>query len=803
MAGGPLNIHDIARHFAATQVSDNSWKALCPAHKDSNASLSITEGKDGKTLLNCLAGCDYRAVLAAVGLSPKDLFAEPPAGARPLPFKYGMTLADYARAKNFDPAILRTWGLHDGSYITRKGQAYPGLAIPYQDAQGNVTALRWRMRMEKEEGQEPSRFLWSKGAKIGLYGLWKLNQTEKTVILVEGESDCHALWAIGANALGVPGASNYRPGRDDPALQFFDRIYVHLEKDQGGQALYDSLSGNGKFKRPSTLHDKLLFFSLPGYKDPCAAWEKLHQKPDEFRRIIGAAIRAAQPAASFERPKEWAKPAAAATAARRDRRALSSPINGAAGGRPKTDYIGLVNDYKTHFTADGHLTLRHWRNAWYHYNGRCYKPRLDVDIENAATAYMQNPQVAEAYHVQPSANALRNLLLGLRSTSNCGIPAETEAPSWLTSGQPASGWMAMQNTLINIEAAAAAHLAAEQSDRPVSAEDIASYTKPLSPDLLSTFSLAYDYDPHADCPRFRAWLQSTQPNIQLQDALLMLMGLALVPDTSYNVCFFLFGEGGTGKSTYLDILAALIGDENVCRVPILKMEDRFSTWPLAENLLNIVGEMPSDDPQGRLRYIEGDFKDSISGGMITVERKGKDICTARCTARHVFATNTLPVFFDKSEGIWDRLVIIPFEQRFRGGGDEIRNIKDTIIPQELPGIFNWALRSLAELRTHTRFPEPDLCQSIKQHHRERCDFDASYLRDFYHAEPDAELPVSACYDHYRAMLLANGLAPRSSPTFQQAVARVYGIRPTKRSRADQTRVFRGLAADYHTDRGAF
>ena len=787
-----MNIHEIATHFGATQTSDNSWKARCPAHNDTNASLSITEGKDGKVLVHCLAGCDFREVLMSAGLSPRDLFAEPAPGARKLPFKYGLTLKEYADAKKFEPAMLRTWGLHDGTYITRKGQEYPGVAMPYQDAKGDVTAIRWRMRMEKEQGPEPSRFLWSKGAKLSLYGLWKLDATEKSVILVEGESDCHALWSIGANAVGVPGAANYRPDRDDSALEFFSQIYVHIEKDTGGQTVFDNFSGNGKFKKPSALLDKVFFFTLTGYKDPSEAWQSLHHKPEEFRRVIGAAMRAAKPAATFERPQCWPKEQ------KKDLRAISSPANGEAGGRPKTDYIGLVEDYKSYFTTDGHLTLRHWRNAWYQYNGRCYKPRLDVDIENAATSYMQNPQVADAYHVQPSANALRNLLLGMRSTKNCGIAAETEAPSWLSTGQPAPGWMAMENTLVNIEAAAQAHFRVEQSDRRLNGELVESYTRPLTPDLLSTFALGYKYDPDAQCPRFLKWLQTTQPNTDIQTALLMLMGLALVPDTSYNVCFFLYGEGGTGKSTFLDILAALIGYENVCRVPILKMEDRFSTWPLAESLLNIVGEMPTDDPQGRLRYIEGDFKDSISGGMITVERKGKDICTARCTARHVFATNALPVFFDKSEGIWDRLVIIPFEQRFRGGAGEVRNIKDTIIPEELPGIFNLALANLAELRTHTRYPEPDVCLAIKQHHRERCDFDASYLRDFYHQEPDAELSVSECYDHYRAMLLANGLAPRSSPTFQQAVARIYGIRPTKRSRSDQTRVFRGLAADYNT-----
>lgn len=48
------------------------WLALCPAHPDRKPSLSIRlEG--GRVLVHCFAGCDADAVLAAVGLSWRDL----------------------------------------------------------------------------------------------------------------------------------------------------------------------------------------------------------------------------------------------------------------------------------------------------------------------------------------------------------------------------------------------------------------------------------------------------------------------------------------------------------------------------------------------------------------------------------------------------------------------------------------------------------------------------------------------------------------------------------------------------------
>lgn len=56
-------------------VKRNGTKATarCPAHPDSNPSLSITK-IEGQALVHCHAGCDWRGVLAAIELSAPDLY---------------------------------------------------------------------------------------------------------------------------------------------------------------------------------------------------------------------------------------------------------------------------------------------------------------------------------------------------------------------------------------------------------------------------------------------------------------------------------------------------------------------------------------------------------------------------------------------------------------------------------------------------------------------------------------------------------------------------------------------------------
>ncbi|MBO4513778.1 MAG: hypothetical protein J5746_13545 [Victivallales bacterium] len=813
-----MKIDDILHRFSGvTQTGRDSWKCTCPVHNDSNASLSISE-KQGKILMNCLAGCPIEAVLNAVGLQMKDLFLDEKPKAHGGNYAYGCTMAQYAQAKCFDLEKLKSFGLSDGERLSNRGTKSPGVRIPYWNSRNAMEpcGVRWRMRMQKEQGNEPSRFLWERDSRLCLYGIWRKDDAQRDVILVEGESDCHSLWSVDYtdadgvrcffNALGFPGASNYRPDRDDQELQFYDTIYVHIEKDTGGHTLFTRLTGTDGKHSPSSLLPKMKFFSLAGYKDPSDAWVRMHtttlpkeEQDREFYRFIHVAVLNAQPWHAFVQPDCWKSLEQRQDAQPAEPAKGKTPKTGATqqqgrGGRPATDYAGMVDAFRRlYFTApDGCLTLRYWRNAWYLYNGKCYRQMLDADMENTAMTFLLNPQTTEQFHCQPSANALRTMLLGLRSTMHCGIPAQAEMPLWLSSGETASGWRAMGNCLIDVETAATYHYIALTENRKPTPDEVAKYTRPLTPDLLSTFSMDYAYDAEADCPHFKAWLASTLPDPALQRCVQQMLGLLLVPDTSYNICFFCYGDGGTGKSTFADILRAVICEGNVCRFPLLKFDDKFSTWVLAESLVDIVGEMPTEDPQGKLRSIEGDFKDAVSGGTLTIEKKGKDITFAKCTARFVFCCNTLPIFFDKSEGIWDRLIIIPFEQRFRGSASEVRDIKATIIPDELPGIFNFALAGLADLRGFTRFPEPAACEAAKQYHRDRCDFDGTFLRENFSVKEGTETPVSYAYEKYKAELLANGLATRSSPTFQQAVARIFGLRPVKRSSNDATRVWRNL-----------
>ena len=139
-----------------------------------------------------------------------------------------------------------------------------------------------------------------------------------------------------------------------------------------------------------------------------------------------------------------------------------------------------------------------------------------------------------------------------------------------------------------------------------------------SPGFLSPVQLGASYDPEAECPAFEAYLAATAPD--LREMLLELLGLLLVPDNSYQRAFMLLGEGGTGKSTFLNLLKALLGAPNVSTVALHELdEDRWARADLYGKLANTSPDLPSQALRG-----SSSFK-AITGGT----RSGPSASTPR------------------------------------------------------------------------------------------------------------------------------------------------------------------------------
>ncbi len=196
----------------------------------------------------------------------------------PAPGK-GLTLEAYAKAKHLSVPFLESLGVQ--TIKSPYGNGFDAVAIPYHDVEGNLIRSRLRSAISGER-----KFAWDeqRGKSAGLYGLNRRPESGSQIYLVEGESDSHTLWQRGIAALGLPGAGNFKPERDDVGLNGF-QIIALIEPGQSGEAMLGSL-------RKSAHAEIIKVARLDGFKDV----NELHCKAgDRFDAVLSACTLAARP----------------------------------------------------------------------------------------------------------------------------------------------------------------------------------------------------------------------------------------------------------------------------------------------------------------------------------------------------------------------------------------------------------------------------------------------------------------------------------------------------------------------------
>ena len=133
----------------------------------------------------------------------------------------------------------------------------------------------------------------------------------------------------------------------------------------------------------------------------------------------------------------------------------------------------------------------------------------------------------------------------------------------------------------------------------------------------------------------------------------------------------------------------------------------------------------------------------------------------------------MPHFSDRSNGIWDRLRLIPFNVVIRNTDQQDPRLIDKLM-EERPGILNWALQGLAELRMHTVFPQSEEGRLALEQLRAESDHEATFLSETVRADPEGVEPFMRLYSAYREWCQDNGFnSPVSSSKFKNAILRVF------------------------------
>ena len=280
-------------------------------------------------------------------------------------------------------------------------------------------------------------------------------------------------------------------------------------------------------------------------------------------------------------------------------------------------------------------------------------------------------------------------------------------------------------------------------------------TRELEPhrrEHYATSAVPYDYAPKA-VPVF--WNYFLGETVGAARAFLQeFAGYALTTEMSYELALWLFGPPGSGKSTFLAGLQAMLGHRSGL-LGLAEIErNRFALAGLPGKTLVAASEQPSS-------YLASTnvLNAIISGEPLQVERKYRDPVTVIPRCKIAWAMNELPRVADANSGLFRRVKVVRFPQLPADRRDP--NIKRAI-EGEGGGILNWALEGLERLRRRGGFDVPEGVEEATAQFRENNDVPALFATDRCMKDSDAKMKGSELYSEYREWCEANGHRPQSS-----------------------------------------
>jgi hypothetical protein len=341
---------DLQSVIAAVRHDGRQRSTRCPAHDDRRASLSVGLGSDGKTLLNCHAGCTWKAVVDAAGLSKSDLVERQNGNGGATETRQLRRQRERQEAKYGQRRLIATY-----RYVDEQG------ALQFE-------VLRYEpkdFRQRRPDGH--GGWIWSTaGLRPLLYRLDQIQQRD-SLLIVEGEQDCDVLWGLGLPATCNAGGAGPNKWKPEHTRQLLDAgvqaVAVIPDNDDAGRRHADdvarSIHGAGLRVRLLTLPD------LPPHGDT-SDYLRQHSKDE----LIALAT-----AAPLYEPAEPGPPAADA-------------VEAAVATVALTDFYAYMPMHQYLFVPSRDL----WPAA--SVNARVRPVRVGDDVV-AATAYLDEHQPVE------------------------------------------------------------------------------------------------------------------------------------------------------------------------------------------------------------------------------------------------------------------------------------------------------------------------------------------------------------------------------------------------------------------------
>ncbi|UED76080.1 phage/plasmid primase, P4 family [Brevibacillus sp. DP1.3A] len=297
--------------------------------------------------------------------------------------------------------------------------------------------------------------------------------------------------------------------------------------------------------------------------------------------------------------------------------------------------------------------------------------------------------------------------------------------------------------------------------------------QPHSKDLLLTKLSNVTYEETAECPSWKAFIESIfvndkgEVNHEIIDFLQKAVGYTLTGDISEQVMFFLYGTGRNGKSTFINTIQTLLGDygrQTNSDTFIKKRNDNGINNDIARlDGARFVSAVESEEGQ---QLSESLVKQITGGEKMTARFMRQEFFEFTPEFKVFFTTNHKPIIKGSDEGIWRRIRLIPFEVTI--AKEKVDKKLPEKLAKEMPGILRWAVEGCIRWQKEG-LGEPEAIRVATEGYRNDMDILGPFIDEKCLIHPLARVEAKALYEEYKDWCFKNGEIELKNRAFYRAL----------------------------------
>jgi putative DNA primase/helicase len=267
------------------------------------------------------------------------------------------------------------------------------------------------------------------------------------------------------------------------------------------------------------------------------------------------------------------------------------------------------------------------------------------------------------------------------------------------------------------------------------------------------------YDETATCPRFLRFLADVfRGNAELIRFVQKALGYALTGDVSFQVLFFLHGEGSNGKSTLVSVVLHVMGDYASPAAPEILLSRHGERHPT--EIADLFGKrLVTCVEVGKGRaFNEALLKWLTGGDRLKARMMRMDFFDFAPTHKIFICANNKPRVRETDHAFWRRMRLVPFLVKFvdrapgatgePGPGEKDEFLLDKL-KAEAAGILRWMVEGCIALQTEGLAPPKDV-EAATEAYRQGEDVLGLFFDECCVLRADARVLKGQLYEAYVA-----------------------------------------------------